>query len=87
MKHRLDIAGHVIALEFTSGDQNGCTLLPRTPGPQRTLDASAIAAIHRDVHMRLAASCRDFGLRNPYQLHAVQNRPQRLSYGRGHLRR
>src|SRR5258706_2211096 len=76
LKRRLGIAGHVIALEFTWGDENGwhphyhVLLVQNEP-----LEASAIAAIHRHVHTRLSASCRDFGLRDPDQLHAVRIDP------------
>src|SRR5258706_6734865 len=76
LKRRLGIAGHVIALEFTWGDENGwhphyhVLLVHNEP-----LEASAIAAIHRHVHTRLSASCRDFGLRDPDQLHAVRIDP------------
>jgi hypothetical protein len=76
LKRRLGIAGHVIALEFTWGDENGWhphyhVLLAH----DEHLDASAIASIHRHVHTRLAASCRDFSLRDPDHLHAERIDP------------
>jgi hypothetical protein len=36
------------------------------------LDAAAIAALHAHIHSRLAVACRDAGLRQPDQLHAVR---------------
>jgi hypothetical protein len=76
LKRRLGIAGHVIALEFTWGDDNGWhphyhVLLVHDQG----LDAAAIAAVHAHIHSRLAASCRNYGLRPPDQLHAVRIDP------------
>jgi hypothetical protein len=66
LKHRLGIVGHIIALEFTWGDENGWhphyhVILIHN----EQLDANAIGAIHRHIHSRLAASCRDFGLVSP----------------------
>ncbi len=63
-------------MEFTWGDENGWhphyhVLLVHN----EDLDASAIAALHRHVHSRLAASCRHHGLRQPDQLHAVRIDP------------
>lgn len=76
LKRRLGIAGHIIALEFTWGDQNGWhphhhVLLVH----DQDLDAAAIAHLHRHIHSRLAAACRDHGLRAPDQLHAVRVDP------------
>jgi hypothetical protein len=76
LKRRLGIAGHIIALEFTWGDQNGWhphyhVLLVH----DRDLDAAAIAALHAHMHSRLAASCRVHGLREPDRLHAVRIDP------------
>jgi hypothetical protein len=73
LKRRLGIAGHIIALEFTWGDENGWhphyhVLLVH----DQYLDAAAIAAVHAHIHSRLTASCRDHGLRAPDQLHAVR---------------
>jgi hypothetical protein len=73
LKRKLGIAGYVIALEFTWGDQNGWhphyhVLLVH----DQDLDAAAIAALHAHIHSRLAAACRDAGLRQPDQLHAVR---------------
>jgi hypothetical protein len=72
LKRRLGIAGHIVALEFTWGDENGWhphyhVLLVH----DQDLDATAIAALHAHIHSRLAESCRDNGLRQPDQLHAV----------------
>ena len=72
----LGIAGHIIALEFTWGDENGWhphyhVLLIH----DQDLDAAAIAALHGHIHSRLAASCRDQGLREPDQVHAVRIDP------------
>lgn len=76
LKRRLGIAGHIIALEFTWGDENGWhphhhVLLVH----DQNLDAAAIAALHTHIHARLAASCRDHGLREPGQWHAVRIDP------------
>lgn len=76
LKRRLGIAGHVIALEFTWGDENGWhphyhVLLIH----DQDLGAAAIAALHAHVHSRLAASCHEHGLREPDQLHAVRIDP------------
>jgi Replication protein len=76
LKRKLGIAGHVIALEFTWGDENGWhphhhVLLVH----DQDLDAAAIAALHAHIHSRLAAACRDHGLRLPDQLHAVRIDP------------
>jgi Replication protein len=76
LKRRLRIAGHIIALEFTWGDENGWhphyhVLLVHDHG----LDAVALAQLHRHIHSRLAAACRDHGLRQPDQLHAVRIDP------------
>jgi hypothetical protein len=73
LKRRLGIAGHIIALEFTWGDVNGWhphyhVLLIH----DQDLDAAATAALHAHIHSRLAAACRDHGLRPPDQLHAVR---------------
>ncbi len=76
LKHKLGIAGHIIALEFTWGDENGWhphyhVLLVH----DQDFDAAAITALHAHIHSRLAASCRDHGLRQPDQLHAVRIDP------------
>jgi len=76
LKRKLGIAGHIIALEFTWGDENGWhphyhVLLVHN----QDLDAAAITALHGHIHTRLAASCRDNGLRQPDQLHAVRIDP------------
>jgi hypothetical protein len=76
IKRRHGIAGHIIALEFTWGDENGWhphyhVLLVH----DQDLDAAAIAQLRRHVHARLASSCRDHGLREPDQLHAVRIDP------------
>jgi hypothetical protein len=73
---RFQIAGHIIALEFTWGDENGWhphyhVLLVH----DQELDAAAIAALHAHIHSRLAAACRDHGLRQPDQLPAVRIDP------------
>jgi hypothetical protein len=65
-----------MALEFTWGDENGWhphyhVLLIHN----EDLVASTIAALHAHIHSRLAASCRDHGLRQPDQLHAVRIDP------------
>ena len=70
------IAGHIIALEFTWGDENGWhphhhVLLVH----DQDLDAGAIAALHSHFHSRVAAACRDPGLRQPDKLHAVRIDP------------
>ena len=39
------------------------------------LDAAAVAALHSHIHTRLAASCRDHGMRQPDQMHAVRIDP------------
>jgi hypothetical protein len=76
LKRKLGIAGHVIALEFTWGDENGWhphyhVLLVH----DQDLGAAAIAALHAHIHSRLAAACREHGLRQPDQLHAVRIDP------------
>jgi hypothetical protein len=76
LKRKFGIAGHVIALELTWGDENGWhphyhVLLVH----DQDLDAAAIAALYAHIHLRLAAACRDFGLRQPNQLHAVRIDP------------
>jgi len=76
LKRRLHVVGHIIALEFTWGDGHGWhphyhVLLIHN----QDLDASAIAAVHGHIHSRLVASCRDSGLREPDQLHAVRIDP------------
>jgi Replication protein len=76
LKRRLGIVGHIIALEFTWGDDHGWhphyhVLLVHN----EDLDASAIAGLHGHIHSRLAASCCDFGLREPDQLHSVRVDP------------
>jgi hypothetical protein len=76
LKRRLGIAGHIMALEFTRGDENGWhphyhVLLVH----DEDLDAAAIAALHGHIHSRLAASCCKFGLRQPDQLRAVRIDP------------
>jgi hypothetical protein len=76
LKRRLGIAGHIIALEFTWGDENG-----RHPHyhvllvHDQDLGAAAIAALHAYIHSRLVAACSDHGLREPGQLHAVRIDP------------
>jgi Replication protein len=76
LKRRLGIAGHVIALEFTWGDENGWhphhhVLLVH----DQDLDAAAIARLHAHIHGRLTAACQRAGLRAPDQLHAVRIDP------------
>jgi hypothetical protein len=76
LKRKLGIAGHVIALEFTWGDENGWhphyhVLLIH----DQDLNAAPIAALHAHIHSRLAAACSDHGLRPPDQLHAVRIDP------------
>jgi hypothetical protein len=76
LKRRLAIAGHIIALEFTWGDENGWhphyhVLLVH----ELDVDAAAIATLHAHIDSRLAAACRDHGLRQPDQLHAVRIDP------------
>jgi len=76
LKRRLGIAGHIIALEFTWGDENGWhphyhVLLVH----DQDLNAACIAALHAHIHSRLAAACGDHGLRQPDQLHAVRVDP------------
>ena len=73
LKRRFGIAGYVMALEFTWGDDHGWhphyhVLLVH----KEDLGAEAIAAMHARIHSRLAASCGDHGLREPDQLHAVR---------------
>jgi hypothetical protein len=73
LKRRLGIAGHIIALEFTWGDENGWhphyhVLLVH----DEHLDAHGIAALHQHFHSRLTGACRGSGLREPDQLHAVR---------------
>ena len=76
LKRRLGIAGHIIALEFTWGDDNGWhphyhVLLVH----DADLDAAAITRLHGHIHSRLATACRNHGLREPDQLHAVRADP------------
>src|SRR5258706_1039804 len=76
LKRRLGIAGHVIALEFTWGEDHrwhphNHILLVH----DQDLDAGAIARVHAHIHSRLAAACRDFGLREPDPLHGVRIDP------------
>jgi replication protein len=76
LKRKLGIAGHIIALEFTWGDENGWhphyhVLLIH----DQDLDAAAITQLHAHIHSRLAASCGNHGLRQPDQLHAVRFDP------------
>jgi hypothetical protein len=76
LKRRLNIAGHIIAMEFTWGDKHGWhahyhVLLLH----ERDLDAAAVAAVHWHIQSRLEASCRDFGLRQPDPLHGVRIDP------------
>jgi hypothetical protein len=76
LKRRLGIVGYIVALEFTWGDEHGWhphyhVLLVHNGD----LDARAIAEIHLHIHSRLAASCRDFGLRQPDQLYAIRIDP------------
>ena len=57
LRRKLGIAGHIIALEFTWGDDNGWhphyhVLLIH----DQDLDAAAIAQLHGHIHVRLAAS-------------------------------
>jgi hypothetical protein len=84
LKHSLGIAGHIIALEFTRGDENGWhphyhVLLVH----DQDLDATAIAALHGHIHSRLAIACRKHGLRQPDQLHAVRIDPNVSAAGAG----
>jgi hypothetical protein len=72
LKQRLGIVGHIIALEITWGDDQGWhphyhVLLLH----ERDLDAGAIAVVHAHIHSRVAASCRDYRLREPDPLHGV----------------
>ena len=39
------------------------------------LDAAAMTTLHAHIHSRLAAACRNHGLRAPEQLHAVRIDP------------
>jgi Replication protein len=76
LKRRLGIAGHIIALEFTWGDENGWhphyhVLLVHG----QDLEAVGIAKLHAHIHSGLAASCQDYGLRRPDQLHAARIDP------------
>jgi hypothetical protein len=76
LKRQLGIAGHIIALEFTWGDENGWhphyhVLLVH----DQDLNAAAIATLHGHIHSRLVAACRDHGLRQPDQLHSVRIDP------------
>ena len=76
MKRRLAIAGHIIALEFTYGDDHGWhshyhVLLVH----ERELDAGDIAVVQAHIHSRLAASCRDYRLRQPHPFHSVRIDP------------
>ena len=76
LKRKLGIAGRIIALEFTWGDENGWhphyhVLLIH----DQDLDAAAITQLHAHIHSRLAASCGNHGLRQPDQLHAVRFDP------------
>ena len=76
LKALLGIVGHVIALEFTWGEQNGWhphyhVLIVHN----ESLGAAAITALHAHIHSRLAASCRAHSLRQPDQLHAVRIDP------------
>jgi hypothetical protein len=76
LTHRLGIAGHIIALEFTWGDENGWhphyhVLLVH----DQDLDSAAITDLHAHLHSRLRISCRDHGLRPPDQLHAIRIDP------------
>jgi hypothetical protein len=73
LKRKLGVAGHIIALELTWGDDHGWH--PHYHVLNEDLDASAIAALHGHIHSRLATSCRDHGLRDPGQLHAVRIDP------------
>ncbi len=73
LKRRLGIAGHIIALEFTWGDENGWhphyhVLLVH----DQDLNAADIVALHAHIHSRLSVSCGDYGLRQPDHLHAVR---------------
>jgi hypothetical protein len=72
LERRLGIRGHVIALEFM-GDENGSRPHYHVLVVHHLeLGAAAIAALHADIHTRLAAACADAGLRQPDQLHAVR---------------
>jgi Replication protein len=76
LKRRLGIAGHIIALEFTWGDEHGWrphyhVLLVH----DQDLSAAAITQLHGHIYSRLAAACREHGLREPDQLHAVRVDP------------
>jgi hypothetical protein len=76
LKGRFGIAGHIIALEFTWSDENGWH--PRHHVlmlHDQEFDAAAIAHLHAHIHARLASVCRDQGLRQPDQLHAVRIDP------------
>jgi hypothetical protein len=76
LKRKLGIAGHIIAMEFTHGDENGWhphyhALIVHNDD----LEAAAIARLQAHIHSRLVASCRDHNLRQPDQLHAVRVDP------------
>jgi Replication protein len=76
LKRRFGITGHIIALEFTWGDENGWHPHYHVlRAHDQDLDAAAIAQLHAHIHTRLAVSCRDHGLRQPDQLHAVRFDP------------
>jgi hypothetical protein len=76
LKRRLGIEGHIMALEFTWGDDHGWhphyhVLLVHN----EDLDARAIAALYAHVYSRLAASCYTSRLREPDRVHAVRIDP------------
>jgi hypothetical protein len=76
LKRKLGIVGHIIALEFTWGDQNGWHPHYHVLVVHRQdLGAAAIAQLHAHIHSRLAVGCGDHGLREPDQLHAVRIDP------------
>jgi Replication protein len=76
LKRRLGIAGYIVALEVTRGDDHGWhphyhVLLVH----KENLDANEIAVLHGHIYSRITAGCRDFGLREPDQMHAVRIDP------------
>jgi hypothetical protein len=84
LKRKLGMAGHIIALEFTWGDENGWhpyyhVLLVH----DHDLDAAAITKLHAHIHSRLADSCRNYGVRQPDQLHAVRIDPNVVATAAG----
>jgi hypothetical protein len=76
LKRKLGIAGHVIALEFTWGDENGWNPHHHVLFVHdQDLGAAAIAQLHAHIRSRLANACACHGLRQPDQMHAVRIDP------------